>query len=317
MYKKPAIIPGLAVVLLLIMLSAVACTSNQTATVTITQGIYTTNSPTGTVPAATQSSSSEAEQVLTDVISAMGQVSSFSLYSDIFNTYQVTVGTETSQSVSRWVGTRSVDLLNKQMYISMKEDGVGPLSESINYYLDPEYSYGQTNNPNSVTAWTRSAMSEEFWNEQIQLPNLIELLSNSSQESLLSSDVLDGQPCYVLNFLPSAEAAADWVIAQTGTRVSYAGPVLGDKDMLVKAYRGGVFELWIASDSYLVLQASFSPVFEATAADFYSMYTETPSIAVENVPDDVRSDFSSQMLFSGYNQTNVEIPAEALNAPLD
>ena len=42
-------------------------------------------------PTAYQTPTNVAQRVLTDTISAMGQVSSFSLDSDIFNTYQVTV----------------------------------------------------------------------------------------------------------------------------------------------------------------------------------------------------------------------------------
>jgi hypothetical protein len=240
-----------------------------------------------TAPVAAQNSSSEAQQILTDTISAMEQVSSFNSYSAIFSTYQVFTGTgiETSQAVERWVGSRSVDMINKEMHLSIKEDdnsnGIFSTS-SVDQYIDSQ---------------------AENWEAEIQLPNFIELLNSSQQEALLSSDIIDGQPCYILSFVPSAGAAADWAITQGGTQYSFGffSGVLADKNSLTQNYKGGIFQLWISSDSKLVLQALISPVFETTASMSGNLnglvQTDTGSIT-----ENITLAFSGEMEFSDYNE---------------
>jgi hypothetical protein len=144
-----------------------------------------------------------------------------------------------------------------------------------------------------------------MWIAQNQMGPVVGLLQNARQAILLGSEALNNVDCYVLNITTSPEAIADWVISQEqapGPSLTLSsGPSLVGKDMLTKTFKGGIFQFWIDSASYLILKAGFTPYFEATPTDLGTNLEMTLG-------------FNAQMAFSNYNQpVSIQVPDAALN----
>jgi hypothetical protein len=266
----------------------------------ITSSPITTNSPT--------------QLIVGKTISAMSQVSTFNLDTEVTEQYNM-------QSVVRWKGSKSIDISNKQMQIAMtidNSDSHGNFGRfTINLDFINGHEYEQAWSPGSGNTggiWNKYQFDEEFWNNESQLPAILELLKSSGQTMLLGSEEVNNIECIVLNFAPSAEVVADWVISQQqhlgpSLTLSYGGPSLIGKDMFTRTYKGGVFQMWISSDSYLLLKATFNPNFEAAADDFSQVGGQQYTMS------DTISDFTSQLNFSNYDQSiSIQLPTGASNA---
>lgn len=267
------------------------------------------------------SSPSVSQQILAKVISAMSQVNSFGLDSDVIDSRYVQQKSEEDRSVIRWKGNKSMDIQNKEMQMATiidNSDSSGNFGRyTINISFDKGYIYEQAWTPgagNTGGVWYKSKFNEDLWNSESQIPAILELLKSTDQPILLGSEKVNNLNCYVLNIIPSAEAIASWVVSQQqvpgpSLTTSFGGPALVGKDMFAKAYKSGIFQIWIDSESYYLVKASFNPHFEATATDLSQFWGQQSSI------ENITSDFISQISFSGYNQPiDIQLPVEAVNA---
>lgn len=187
---------------------------------------------------------------------------------------------------------------------------------TVNTYFDKEYSYEQvwtSGYGNTGGVWQKSKLPEGTWSSGNQLSPLLELLKSANQPMLLRSDTINGQPCLVMNITPSVEAIANWVISQNPGSTISSGPSLSGKDMLIKTFKGGIFQLWITADTHLIMRADFAPHFAVTGDELRQSWGDgLPSAS--NITG-ITSDFLGQLVFSNYNQpVSIEVPAEALNA---
>jgi hypothetical protein len=225
-------------------------------------------------------------------------------------------------TTSIWDGQRAVDIVNNQMHLTMNIDNFADgfyLATKTNAYYDKENAYLQTWSSggfNPQGRWYRSKLNEEFFPADKQLSPVIELLVSANQTISLTTGKLDGPKYQVITFSPSAEAVADWVLSQGfegGPSVSYStGPSLVGKTVFEKTFKGGTFQIWVDSDTNLVMKAYFAPVFQATLDELNQIYGYTQSGQEQYY----ESDYVVQLDFSGYNlPADVQIPPEALSAP--
>jgi hypothetical protein len=254
-----------------------------------------------------------AQNVLVKTISAMSQITSFKLDSDITDQYEVKAGSGPSTSVTRWKGTKIIDLPDKQMQMSMTIDHGDSTNDfgrsTINMYSSSGNVYEQAWIPgagNTGGIWNKAKLPDELWNSESQVNQVNGLLRSAQQAISLSSETLNNMNYYVLYITPSPEAIADWVISQQQDRgpsltLSMGGPSLVGRDMFTKTFKGGIFQFWIDSGTYLISKADFTPYFAAAPADL-------------GINMEMTAAFKGQMTFSEYNQpVSIQIPPDALN----
>jgi hypothetical protein len=230
----------------------------------------------------------------------------------------------TIQTVYIWDGQRAVDIGNNQMHLKMNLDELSNdglyTGIKVNSYYDNENSYNQSWMSGGLSPqgrWYQSKLREGPLNivgevplpAKNQLSPIIELLASANQTIFRTTGKLDGPSFQVIDFSPSAEAVADWILSLyfeggPSMQVSTGIDIIG-KNTFMKTYKGGIFKIWVDSESNLIIKAYFAPVFQATLNELDSYSRQTGNI---------ESDFIGQLNFSNYNQpVDIQVPPEALN----
>ncbi len=273
-----------------------------------------------------------AKQLMTDVISAMSQVKSVKIDNTLTDLSKFQYPSSTGFSVTTRKEENSIDIQNNKMYLSLNIDTTNTQDDAHGHreqydgwiadiYYDSNFNYGEgwefgTGHSPSTGPWHKSKLPEGMWTSSTPLSPILELLKSANQFTSLSKDKINGKDCQVINFIPSVETVADWIMSyDPGFGPSLirnpGGPITGDqsiigKTMYIKAFKKGIFQIWIDNDTHLIIKAVFAPHFEATFE------------ATNSPPQEASSreqDFLGQLFFSNYNQPlNIQIPDEALNA---
>jgi hypothetical protein len=240
------------------------------------------------------------QSVVAKTISEIAAIKSYQLDTDVSDNN----GTE-------WKGLKVVSVPDKEMWTRMSIT-FGPFNVSDEMYFKGGEEYCKTisegNLPPTI-GWTKNKLDETVWNQQSQMPLVVELLKNATQFTALENEQLDGINCYVVTVIPSSPASVDWVLSQGQP----GGPAMttwsGDTLVRSDAYKDGTVKLWINKDSYFLLKAEISIVFQGELNPGTAVTTPYTAIG-----DLLYLSFEGQLIFSNYNQpVSIQIPPEALN----
>ena len=274
------------------------------------------------------SSDPQAQQIAVRTISAMNAAKSYKLNAYMTENYTVVeksnplITTEPLQ----WTSQRQVDMLNQEMYLSMDNSGSGATYAFEKYLVDGWEYYAQSSPRIGLTIpWIKTKLDQQYnmWSHEAQVTPQIELLKTAESISMAGTENVDGNDAYVINVVPSAEAAADWVLSQE----QYSGPSVGwfrtsperSREIYIKAYKDGFVRLWIDKDNDLILKVSVSLLFDGVPGNILSLDTGL-EVTIGEDPTDVGfehiiRDFNGRWEFSDYNKpVDIQLPEEALNA---
>jgi len=230
------------------------------------------------------------------------------------NSYQLGTDFTDESGFTEWKGTKVIDVSNKEM--TMKSTiTMGPSSPPITvsdemYFMGGvDYSeiISEENSPQTV-GWTKSALVNDVWDQQTQLPFLTELLNTATKISSLETKQLNNVKCYVLTITPSAQASADFVLSQgqPGGPAFYSPDVEGGWMITADLFSSGSIELWISQNDYLPLKVE-------TEFNFNSAKGNLPA---NTTVSQVINNYQGELDFSDYNQSvSIQVPQDALNAP--
>lgn len=238
--------------------------------------------------------------VVAKTISEIAVIKSYQLDTDVSDSD----GTE-------WKGLKVVSVPDKEMGMRMSITfGSFNISDEMYFKGGEEYckTISEGNVPPTI-GWTKNELDETVWNQQSQMPLVVELLKNATQFTVLENEQLDGINCYVVTVIPSAQASVDWVLSQGQP----GGPAMttwsGDTLVRSDAYKDGTVKFWINKDSYFPLKAEISIAFQGELNT--GTVVTTPYTAIGNL---LNFSFKGQLNFSNYNQpVSIQIHPEALN----
>jgi metal-sulfur cluster biosynthetic enzyme len=290
-------------------------------------GLFALTGCVGLTSSATQTT---AQAIVAKTISAMNQVKSFTLDTDVINNYNVIYNIGVPANITEWNGIRNVDVSNQAIGMSMTMTYCSS-GTSDKIYLEDGIEYLKTvsdaNIPPSL-GWVKYELGNSEnaeWNREAQISNLIELLKKSTQFSSLQSEKVDDVDCYIFLINPTRESVVDWVLSQDQSNgpslnISHGGSALVGGAFL-KAYRSSTIKVWIAKDSYLVMQVDLSSHFETSTEELgRSLHSPIQNLLsyfheIFVGKHEISSDFHGQMNFSNYNQpVSIQVPQEALDA---
>ncbi len=275
----------------------------------------------------TSTPTSETQQVVARCISAMKQVDSYKLDTDVVNVYKVIDGANNGTDTTEWSGTQIVSIAGKKMGLNMTIDEGGAYSPvggdnwSTEMYVIDGWEYYKATSPHVVNLspsppnpWEKNKLTNELWAKETQITFYTELLKTATESDLLGNATVNGVDCYILDIVPSTQAIIDWVVSQDqpfGPQIDImfggAGPVVR-----AEAYQGGSVKLWISQESYLPLKVEVNADFQGNVGGGMILPGTTPYIPTTNP---VNSSFDGQMTFSEYNQpVSIQLPQEAIGA---
>jgi hypothetical protein len=275
--------------------------------------------------------------IVSQVVSAMGTVKNYELDTVLTEDYTV-IGQKITQYTDswQWKGQILVDLANNKMKVSM-EDFSEISNPIVASYVWEEYLVGgwlyysqssPVTNPPVANPWTKTKLTEQInwlWTDGTQIAPQIEMLKTATKVNLVGTEKVGDTNCYVLQLVPSPEAAADWVLSQNQ---GGSGPSTGwwralverSKEIYVKAYQDGSVRFWIDENSHRILQVDVSLHFDARPGNVLITDTGVMVTGHED-PTDVGFDqilryFHGQLSFSDYGQAvSIVLPQDAVNAP--
>ncbi|MFA5309480.1 MAG: hypothetical protein WC370_08375 [Dehalococcoidales bacterium] len=273
-------------------------------------------------------------QLIDKTVAAAAKVKSFKLDTYLTENYIVTGVSDNSVTTDSWQFTaqKQVDVANKKLYQVLDNyslSGSGSSSFAMTSYIAGEWEYYCQSQPwlsTPAVTWNKTSLEAEpsAWEKSVQLQPQVDLLQNSQILGDVKTVSEDGRQYFVIDLLPSASAAADWVLSQqqrfgsslgwfrTGTERS--------REIYAKAYTGGSVRLWIDQKNDLIVKAETNLLFDAVPGNIMRGDTGLMVAAGQENSEDVgfthilRS-FSGHWEFSDYNQSvSIELPAAALNA---
>ena len=239
--------------------------------------------------------------VITKTLSALSLVKSYQLDTD-FNDKFASI---------EFKGTKVIDLYNKEMGMNISITMGTFLTNDERYLIggiDYSESVSEENSPKTI-GWTKRKLDDTIWNQQTQLPMLLELLNSATRISSQETVQLNNIDCYVLTFTPSAQASVDFVLSQEQPGgPSYDTGGVGQTLVKPDTYNSGSVELWINKDNYLPLKVAVNLDFRGTLPNsFGGAPTDTSNIFDWK--------FQGELDFSNYNQpVTIQLPPDALNA---
>jgi hypothetical protein len=255
------------------------------------------------------------QTIVTKSISAMNQIKSFNLDTDITNTYKITGSSRTD--TTEWKGTKLINVSNQEMGMNMtipEEISGSNINATLEMYFKEGKEYLKTlatglyqQNP-----WTVTQLDDILWKHETQIPYLTEILKNSIQFSLLDNEKINGIDCYVLTVNPSIQSAIDFAVSQEQPFGTQIDTMSGGGIPVVRpdAYQSSSIKLWIDRNSNLPVKVEVNIDFQGNVGG--GMITSTPYTPTTNPVD---SSFQGQLNFSNYNQAvSIQVPEEALGA---
>ena len=263
------------------------------------------------------STTTKAQTIVDKTLSALTQVKSYQLDTDITNTYKVIDGS--TIDTTEWKGTKLVNVSKQEMEMNMTIPEIYSgtnFDASLEMYFKDGVEYLKTvatglSQPNP---WTKTQLNNTLWNRETQIPYLTELLKTATQSSSLENEKVNGVDCYVMTITPSVQTIIDFVVSQEQPFGPQLDVMWGGGIPVIRpdAYQSGSIKLWIVMDTYLPLKVEINADFQGNVGGGSIPTSSTPYTPTTNPVD---SSFQGQLDFSNYNQpVSIQVPQEALNA---
>ena len=264
------------------------------------------------------------------IVSAMSHARTFRFNSTLSDNYTVIQTTGNSTDTWLWQGRTEADLARKAAHVSMN---ITDLAHTLvtqyrwEMYLDSGWQYYNQTTPGGGVGnpWTRTQLESQgpLFSNSAQVTPLIELLTTATQVDTVGSEVVDGIDCEILEAIPTAAGASDWVLSQdresSGPSIGWwrAGPKRS-KEIYANAFISGVARLWIDRNSHRILKTDVSLHFSVLPGN--AVRSDTPlegnGSETDLGFDEIDRDFHGEMRFFDYGQPlSIVPPREAVKAP--
>jgi hypothetical protein len=204
---------------------------------------------------------------------------------------------------ARTISAGSMNMSSRSLKIVMaslnlpKGDEVNATAYALDEYLINDSLYLKIDGN-----WTYMKLPEvaEAWSQQNTMKQQIDML-NRSNLTMLGSEVVDDQDCYILFAKVNASAIAEQISKQTGPSLPVQFMNLSElfRNTTLNAY------YWIVKDAHQLKKANITESFT-----FNPAYLGLPTNDTENI--EMRVNTTISMLFEDVNESvNIVLPAEA------
>lgn len=274
--------------------------------------------------------STPANPILNKTISTMNQMKSYWLSTDLTRSYTVIQKSASSTFTDtwEWQSQRQVDLQNREvdLFMDIHETPQVGAPYVLWQYLIGGWDYRDNLSPpvysgaGQINGWTKNKLNDGYaplLSDESQLNAQIELLQSANNIDSFGTETINGLNYEIIQFSPSPQAAADWVLSQTG----FDGPSLGwwfttterSKEIYVNALKSSSVKIWVDQNDYSLLKENISFSYDAVPGNVMSADVR---INGDNVGfQHILVAFTGEWDFSNYNrQFEIQLPHDALSA---
>ena len=280
-------------------------------------------------------SSTPANPILNKTISAMNQVQSYCLNTDLTENFTIV---EKSMSPStetwEWKSQRQVDVSDLDMHYSMDCQSIPDEVSSFIFerYLIGGWIFFNSSSPplyssaGVIQPWTKYNLNNQdyLWDYYSQLSPQIELLQSAKNIDSVGTEQINGRNYEIIQFIPSAAAAADWVLSQeqgNGPSVEWwKTGVERSKEIYIKALKNCSMKIWVDQDDYSLLKEDISLSFDVmpgnvVLSDIGGLMRSGQANSTDVGFQHILDTFNGEWDFSGYNQPlQIQLPQVAQSA---
>ena len=270
------------------------------------------------------------DTIIANTIIAMNEVKSYRLSTDMTENYTVVQKSspKTFTDTWEWQSLRQVDILNRQVNLFMNIHETPQIDDPyvLWIFLVGGWDYRNVLSPpvysgaGQINFWIKNKLGEKEnsrLSDFTQLSAQIELLQSADNIEFSGTAEINGHKYNVIQFNPSGEAAADWVLSQGG----FDGPSIGwwftmterSKEIYVKAFKNSAVKIWIDKDDYSILKENISLNYDVVPTNA----TANDMCVNGNDPgfEHILVEFNGEWAFSDYNhQFWIQLPQFTLNA---
>jgi hypothetical protein len=250
------------------------------------------------------------QELLTNTITAMEKVNSYTVDYDMAMDMDITGGKDAMKMTMAADGMGAMDVSDKKMQMTMDMDvqipGTGTsqmsMTMSVEMYMVEGWMYTKMNIPGAGEQWSKTKVQDEI--SQDQAAQLMILLESSTTSTLQGTEKVNGTDCYILEVVPDMNTLWQWAMSQQGS--NSAGELDLSQFDLSKVIKDFGIKYWIAKNN--------SQIIKAEAEMTMDMDAETVGASAEDF-ESMTMLMNIGMTFSDYNKTvNIELPEEALDA---
>ena len=260
-----------------------------------------------------------AEEIIDGVIDAMGKVRSQEFDIDMDLDMAGEAEGEAFEMTMEMAMSGAVDIENKQMRMEMAMSMATPGEEEevdmgVEVYLLDDEAYMMMDVPGMDSAWRKSELIEEQWEEMMEVINLAESqleLLDMANVRITGTEEIKGVDCYVLQLTPDMEQL--WNLAQeqmelSGQELPAFGEVIDEdviEEYLQEIFHSFSVRQWVAKDTYFLMKAEVDMDMELNPEAFG--YPEEEGL--------MTMDIAMSLLAYNYNQpVSIVLPPEAEEA---
>jgi len=260
-----------------------------------------------------------AEEIIDGVIEAMGDVRTQEFDMNMAMGMAGEAEDETFSMTMEMAMSGAVDIENKQMRMEMAMSMATPGEEEevdmgVEVYLLDDEVYMMMDVPGMESAWRKSELTEEQWEEMMEVINLAESqleLLDMANVRITGTEEIKGVDCYVLQLTPDMEQL--WNLAQeqmelSGQELPAFGEVIDEdviEEYLQEIFHSFSVRQWVAKDTYFLMKAEVDMDMELNPEAFG--YPEEEGL--------MTMDIAMSLLAYNYNQpVSIVLPPEAEEA---
>ena len=269
--------------------------------------------------------STPANPILNKIISAMNQMQSYCLNTDLTENFTIV---EKSRSPSTetwpWKSQKQVDVSDLDMHYSMDCQAIPDDVSSFIFerYLIGGWIFFNSSSPplyssaGVIQLWTKYNLNNQdyLWDYYSQLSPQIELLQSAKYVDSVGTEQINGRSYEIIQLVLPAATAADWVLSQeqgNGPSVKWwKTGVERSKEIYIKALKNCSVKIWVDQDDYSLLKEDISLSFDVVSGNITAIDVRVNS---DNVGfQHILVTFNGEWDFSSYNQPlQIQLPQAA------
>ena len=259
-----------------------------------------------------------AEEIIDGVIEAMDDIRTQEFDIDMTLDMAGEAEDEAFEMTMEMSMSGAVDIVNRQMRMEMAMNMAmpeeGEMDMGVEMYLLDDEVYMTMDVPGMDPAWMKSELTEEQWEEMMEVINLadsqLEILELANV-SVAGIEEIKGVECYVLQLTPNAEQL--WNLAQEQMQLpgqEFPGfSEFLDEDVieqrLLEIFKSFSVKQWVAKDTYFLIKVEVDMDMELTPE----------ALGYPDEEGEMAIGMTVSMLAYNYNQpVSIELPPEAEEA---
>jgi len=255
----------------------------------------------------TQPHAPTAQEIALNSLTAIQKIKFLKLDMDFSMSFTLPFGDVPGVMTMHQIGTSSINLMDKQMYMDMNmemempEQGKQNMSGEI--YATSGWLYMKSRVPGKGDQWTKMALTDELWAQQSQLTSLTDFLNTPTALEMVGKEMIGGTECYILNITPDLNSLTNWMAGQMQSGSANVNPGTENNAQMFEKL---TVKQWIDVNNYLPARQEIRIKYDPASI------TPGPTAAGDS---QMAMDIVASLNYYDFGKTvTIQLPAEALNA---